>query len=105
MGVLMAFHYTNFESGSLFSENPQRQPLYASIMLGEYHRFNTEEVDAHSLADASSYENEDVVLDEYEGEQVRSNSDADNNPPIINLSRNHSAISQESESKPNDMAE
>ena len=53
MGVLMGFHRVNFKTGSLFISS-DKQPSYAVIKLGEYHRFATEEVDAHSLTDLSS---------------------------------------------------
>ena len=51
MGCLMLFHYVNFQEGSLFSS---KEPEYASILPGEYHRFDTEEVNAHSSAEESS---------------------------------------------------
>lgn len=54
MGVLMAFHWINFKTGSLFSSNDDKEPSYASIMKEEYHFFSDAEVDAHSLADESS---------------------------------------------------
>ena len=55
MGVLMAFHCYNFKSGSLLASQRDKEPSYASIKLGEYHFFTDEEIDAHSLADHSSY--------------------------------------------------
>ena len=56
MGVLMAFHYVNFKNGSLLKEDEQEGSTYASIMPNEYHRFDTDEVDAHSMDENSSYE-------------------------------------------------
>ena len=42
MGCLMLFHYLNFRDGSLFSSNKKKkEPEYASILPGEYHRFDT----------------------------------------------------------------
>ena len=57
MGVLMMFHFENFKQGSLFKSRKEVKddPAYASVMPGEYHRFDTEEVDANSLADQSTY--------------------------------------------------
>ena len=57
MGVLMVFHFKNFKQGSLFKSRKEvkEDPTYASVMLGEYHRFDTKEVDANSLADQSTY--------------------------------------------------
>ena len=59
MGVLMIFHLKNFSQGSLLSSQDNEERPYASIFLGEYHRFDTEEVDAESLAYRSSYTLED----------------------------------------------
>ena len=56
MGVLMLFHCVNFKIGGFFSSQEETEPSYASIMPGEYHFFTDDEIDAHSLADESSYE-------------------------------------------------
>ena len=61
MGVLMAFHFVNFRSGSLLASHKDKEPAYASIKLGEYYFFTNEEVDAHSLADDSDYALDDSV--------------------------------------------
>ena len=44
MGVLMLFHMVNFKTGTLLSIG-QLEPPYATVRLGEYHRFDTSEVD------------------------------------------------------------
>ena len=51
MGVLMYFHRTNFKQGSLFATE---ELAYISIKPNEFHRFDTESVDDHSLGDRSS---------------------------------------------------
>ena len=65
MGILVAFHCVNFRSGSLLTSRKDQEPSYASIKLGEYYFFTNEEVDAHSLADHSSYalDNDSVDAD------------------------------------------
>ena len=60
MGALMLFHMINFKQGTLLL-NPDSEPLYASIKLEEFHYFSTEEVNAHSLADESSYIKEEEM--------------------------------------------
>ena len=54
MGVLMYFHFANFSEGGLFSTTKEEELAFITIMPNEYHRFDTESVEAHSLADLSS---------------------------------------------------
>ena len=54
MGVLMYFHFANFREGGLFSTTKEEELAFITIMPNEYHRFDTESVEAHSLADLSS---------------------------------------------------
>ena len=54
MGVLMYFHFANFRQGGLFSSNNDEELAYASIMPEEFYRFDTDEVDKHSLTDLST---------------------------------------------------
>ena len=60
MGVLMVFHCINFSNGRLFTQKEVEEPSYASVMPGEYHRFDTEEVDAESVSDRSKSEIEEL---------------------------------------------
>ena len=93
MGVLMYFHMTNFRQGGLFSTSQEDELAYISIMPNEYHRFDTESVDNHSLADPSS------KAEEMDSERARSrraslSRDEDSqfiNPrPVLNLTTSKS---------------
>ena len=54
LGVLLMFHRINFRHGSrnLFSE--EADVPYATIRIGSYIRFDTTEVDRHSISDVST---------------------------------------------------
>ena len=94
MGVLMLFHCKNFSQGSLFKSHGEEVAPYASIMPGEYHFFPDEEVDAHSLADRSSYGIEDSGKAESEVDFYDSNADTQQLLPVLNPS----VFSQDGES-------
>ena len=74
VGVLMYFHLTNFRQGGLFASDQKEELDYITIMPSEYHRFNTEEVDAHSLTDLSSNAIEDSL--QVDSDQASSDSAA-----------------------------
>ena len=84
MGVLMIFHMKNFkQSRSILSQ--QKQP-YASLMPGEYYRFDTDEVDGESLEDRGSREIDDSDQDESEQDYIESENQSNPSPPRLNSS-------------------
>ena len=53
MGVLILFHYVNFEQGSLFRKQGAEEPKFASVMPNEYSRFDTSEIYKATSTDKS----------------------------------------------------
>ena len=96
MGVLMYFHFANFREGGLFSSDKADELAYISIMPNEYHRFDTESVEDHSLADPSSLD----IGDDSEqagSEQASMDFETDNQPFISGPVLNQSTKRHESE--------
>ena len=54
LGVLMAFHYVNFKSGTLLSDSSS-DPAFVLIKQEEFYRFTTEEVESGSIATSYRY--------------------------------------------------
>ena len=101
----MLFHLMNFKHGSLFASSEELP--YALVKPGEYHRFDTAEVDAHSLADKSSNLTEESK--ETDGEQASFNQDCDKDLVPNNLTLSSSLLDIVGDCKPlnktNDLAD
>ena len=61
LGALMIFHLVNFQQGRLLSDPESRQTCI-SIAKEELHYFTDAEVEAHNLADESSYSIQDLTV-------------------------------------------
>ena len=101
MGVLMLFHCMNFKNGSLLkSQSEGAEQPYATIMPGELHRFDTEELDTHSLASRSSYGLDESNEAAADGETERSDIKTDKQTTLVDhhpsLSANAINLSEDS---------
>ena len=54
LGILMAFHFVNFKSGTLLSDS-SCDPTFVLIKQEEFYRFTTEEVESGSIATSNRY--------------------------------------------------
>ena len=61
LGALMIFHLVNFREGRMLSDPESRQTC-VSIAKDELHYFTDAEVEAHNLADESSYSIQDLTV-------------------------------------------
>ena len=94
MGVLMYFHFTHFRQGGLFSSREEEELAYVTIMPHELHRFDTDEVDANSVTDRSSYIG--TIKDDSEQANLTGKDEAELIPPKPDLNPSLVGNSRES---------
>ena len=70
LGALMIFHLVNFREGRLLSDPESRQTCI-SIAKEELHYFTNAEIEAHNLADESSYSIQDLTVSSDRANQIK----------------------------------